>query len=193
MGIPIKVNTIGTTRICICTFNHYVFCITFVYVNILVIANINSSRNLTGAVSLQVQVMTAQVDNHGILFRSVSFTIQCADKSAAGCIRLCPYHMNASVCFCFSRHINIFRSRDRTGLFIHCRGIQVLSLSIRILVGHVLNSPAGGLRCQPFRDLYLTGQVLFAVFIGGVEEFVGQLVQRAAHQILIRGLSGCGV
>ena len=77
--------------------------------------------------------------------------------------------------------------------FIHLRRIQILPLSIRLLVGDVLNSPAGGLGCQPFRDFHLTGQVLFAVFIGGIVQLIGQFVQRTAYQILICGLSGCGV
>ena len=76
---------------------------------------------------------------------------------------------------------------------IHCRGIQVLPLPVRLLVGNVLQPLAGGLGCQTFRNFHLPGQVLFAVFIGGIVQLIRQLVQRTAYQILICGLSGCGV
>ena len=77
--------------------------------------------------------------------------------------------------------------------FIHLRGIQVLPLPVRILIGDILQPLAGGLGCQTFRNLYLTGQVLFTIFISGIVQLIGQAVQCFAHQILICGCGGSSV
>ena len=177
VGIPLKEDTIGSARIRICRLNQQLVIHSAVDIDILVVSNINGRGNFSRAVRLQIQVVPVQIHNHRILFRSTIFTVQRAYILPIYRIWLCPHYPDTSIRFRFSRYIYIFRCGNRSCFFlIFCGRIQVLALTVSVFIGNIFNSLTGRPGGQSFRNFHFSCQILLAIFIGFVVEFIRQLV-----------------